>query len=68
MRILRAFGRAVAAPFADVDRWDVFSVAGAGLLGGGVWREWGPAWACMLWGALLLSLAGLHAARAGREE
>lgn len=49
-----------------VDRWDVIGLAGAGLMGAGVWLQWGPGWACMLWGALLLALGGLHAARTGR--
>lgn len=50
----------------NLDRWDALLLAGAGLLGGGIWGEWGWTWASMLWGSLLLSLAGLHAARAGR--
>lgn len=39
------------------DRWTVVELAGAALLGGGVWSQWGPAWACMLWGCLLLTVA-----------
>lgn len=47
-----------------IDRWDVITIAGAALLGGGVWAEWGPARASMLWGAILLTVATVHAARA----
>lgn len=50
---------------AYVDIWLVIELAGAGLLGGGVWVQWGSAWACMLWGALLLALAGLQAVVSG---
>lgn len=49
-----------------IDRWDALSFTGSGLLGGGVWWNWGPGWACMLWGLVLLGIAGLHAAREGR--
>ena len=44
------------------DRWTVVELLGAGLLGGGVWAQWGPQWACMLWGLLLLGVAALRAA------
>ncbi len=54
------------------DRWDTIVAAGAGLLGGGIWAQWGATWACMLWGVLLLGMATLHAVRASapppREE
>ncbi len=52
------------------DRWTVVEAAGAGLLGGGVWAQWGAPWACMLWGSLLLTVAGLAARNAakGTEE
>jgi hypothetical protein len=49
------------------DRWTVVELAGAGLLGGGVWAQWGPSWACMLWGGLLLAVA-MVAARPERTE
>lgn len=45
------------------DIWDGMTLAGAALLGGGVWAHWGPSWASMLWGALLLGVAALHAHR-----
>lgn len=41
--------------------WDVLTLVGAGLLGGGVWALWGAPWACILWGGMLLSLCGLRA-------
>ena len=50
------------------DRWDVIPLSGAGLLGGGVWGQWGPSWACMLWGVLLLGVAILHAVRLAHVE
>lgn len=42
-----------------MDRNDVIGAAGALLLGGGLWAQAGPAWAAMLWGALLLALYAL---------
>ncbi len=48
--------------FAKVERWTLAELLGAGLLGGGVWAEWGPSWAFMLWGGLLLALVTLRAA------
>ena len=55
--------------------WSVVELAGAALLGGGVWSVWGAPWACMLWGALLLVLAAARAwqlaraaERAGRQS
>lgn len=51
-----------------LDRWDLIPAAGAGLLGGGVWGQWGPTWACMFWGALLLAVAAVHAVRLGKLE
>lgn len=52
-----------------LDAWLLVEVAGAALLGGGVWAQWGAPWACMLWGALLLALAAVQAAlAAGRRE
>ena len=47
----------------NVDRWDVVELVGAALIGGGVWAEWGPQWACILWGALLLGMALLRGVR-----
>lgn len=47
-----------------VDRWTLVEIAGAALMGAGVWVEWGPQWACMLWGGLLLALATLRAVMA----
>lgn len=49
-----------------IDRWILVEVAGAGLLGGGVWAQWGAPWALMLWGALLLAVASLRAVRVGQ--
>lgn len=49
------------------DRWDVFALAGLGLLGGGVWSNWGWAWACILWGILFLAVVCVHA-WAGRPK
>jgi len=51
----------------SIDRWDGLTAAGAALLGGGVWAQWGPAWACMLWGSLLIVLALVHAANSMRR-
>lgn len=51
-----------------LDRWDLIETAGAALLGGGVWAKWGPEWACMLWGVLLLGLSLLRSVRmSGRD-
>ncbi len=50
-----------------VDKWDVVELAGAALLGGGIWAEWGPEWACMVWGGLLLGQAQLRAVRMNRR-
>jgi hypothetical protein len=50
-----------------MDRWDGLTAAGAALLGGGVWAQWGATWACMLWGSLLIVLALLHAANTARR-
>jgi hypothetical protein len=50
-----------------IDRWDGLTAAGAALLGGGVWAQWGAAWASMLWGLLLIGLALLHAANTARR-
>jgi len=50
------------------DRWDAVTGAGAALAGAGVWTQWGPAWALMLWGGILLGLAGLHAWRSGGAQ
>ena len=50
-----------------LDRWDLITLSGASLLGGGVWALSGPAWACMLWGGLLLTVAALHATRGAKE-
>jgi hypothetical protein len=44
-----------------IDPWNVVEVVGAALLGGGVWAEWGPQWACMLWGSLLLMASTVRA-------
>jgi hypothetical protein len=44
----------------SIDRWDGLTAAGAGLLGGGVWAQWGATWACMLWGLTLLVVALIH--------
>ena len=43
------------------DRWTVVELTGAGLLGGGVWAQWGASWACIVWGALLLIVATIAA-------
>lgn len=51
-----------------VDVWLLVELAGAGLLGGGVWAKWGAPWACMLWGLLLLGLAALQAALTARID
>lgn len=57
-----------------VDRWTVVELVGAGLLGAGIWGQWGPWWSCMTWGGLLLAAATVQAvveartARRGREE
>lgn len=51
----------------NIDRWDLLTAAGAALLGGGVWAQWGAPWACMLWGGLLIALAGFHAANSARR-
>ena len=48
-------------PRIRVERWTLVEFAGAGLLGAGVWAEWGSPWAYMLWGGLLLGAAMLHA-------
>ncbi len=47
---------------AQIDRWTLVELAGAGLLGGGVWAEWGAPQACMLWGVLLLAVVALRGA------
>ena len=47
---------------AQIDRWTLVELAGAGLLGGGVWAEWGAPWACMFWGGLLLAVVALRGA------
>ena len=47
---------------AKIDPWTAIELAGASLLGGGVWMEWGPQWACIVWGVLLLSVATLRGA------
>ena len=47
------------------DRWDIVSLMGAGLAGGGICAQWGATWACMFWGVLLLGLAAVHAWRSG---
>ena len=44
----------------DIDIWDAIALAGAGLVGGGVWSMWGAPWACIFWGVLLLSVAGVR--------
>ena len=49
-------------PRIRVERWTLVEFAGAGLLGAGVWAEWGGQWACMFWGGLLLGAAVLRAA------
>jgi len=49
------------------DRWDIVSLLGSGLAGGGIWAQWGPPWACMFWGGVLLGLAAVHAWRSSRE-
>ena len=51
----------------SIDRWDWLTAAGAGLLGGGVWAQWGAPWACMLWGLLLILVALLHEANTARR-
>ena len=43
-----------------IDRWTVVELLGAALLGAGVWAQWGPQWACMLWGVLLLGMSLLR--------
>lgn len=50
---------------AAVDRWDVLTLCGAGLLAGGVWAQWGAPWACMLSGGMMLGTVAIHAWRAG---
>lgn len=50
------------------DRWTIIEIAAAGLLGAGVWEQWGRPFALMLWGALLLSLAVLRAALLARAQ
>lgn len=52
------------------DRWTFIELTGAGLLGAGVWMQWGQAFALMLWGGLLLAVAVLQAVqlRAQRRE
>jgi hypothetical protein len=45
------------------DRWDVVSLLGASLAGGGIWAQWSAPWACMFWGGMLLGLAAVHAQR-----
>ena len=47
-------------PRIKVDRWTLVDLAGAGLLGAGVWTQWGSAWAYMLWGVLLLGMSLLR--------
>ena len=49
----------------NLDKWDGFELVGAALLGGGIWAQWGPQWACMFWGALLLGMALLRSVRMG---
>lgn len=44
-----------------LDRWDVMTLTGAGLVGGGVWGMSGPAQACIVWGVMMLALPTLHA-------
>lgn len=63
MKSLKRWAAALYA--ARPDRWTVIDVAGAGLLGGGVWARCGASWACILWGVMLLSLSCIRAWRAG---
>lgn len=46
-----------------VDRWLILEVAGAGCLIAGVRLEWGPSWALMVAGVLLLLPVGIKAWR-----
>jgi hypothetical protein len=41
----------------------VIELLGAGSLIGGVWSQWGPQWAAMALGLLLLGLSGFRAWR-----
>jgi hypothetical protein len=48
-----------------IERWTLIECLGAGLLVGGVWGEWGPTWASMLLGVLLLAVATVAARQGG---
>jgi hypothetical protein len=48
-----------------LDRWTVVEVVGTAFLVGGVWAKWGPAWASMLFGAMLLAVATIAARQGG---
>jgi uncharacterized membrane protein HdeD (DUF308 family) len=39
-----------------MDRWDLVGLAGAVLIGGGVWALSRPAWASVVWGSMLLAV------------
>lgn len=46
-----------------VDRWTIVEGVGTAFLVGGVCAKWGPAWASMLLGVLLLAVATIAAYR-----
>jgi uncharacterized membrane protein HdeD (DUF308 family) len=50
-----------------VDRWDCVGIAGAALIGGGLWALSNPAWAAIFWGALLMALYIAREIRAPRR-
>jgi hypothetical protein len=48
-----------------VERWTIVEVFGTGFLLGGVWSQWGVAWASMLFGVMLLAVAVIAARQGG---
>lgn len=51
-----------------LDIWDWMTLAGSSLVSAGIAALWGAAWSCMFLGALLLSVAAVHAWRSGRVK
>lgn len=47
------------------DRWSLVEALGTAFLVGGVWARFGPAWASMLLGAMLLVVATIAARQGG---